>query len=195
LELKEDKLKDKKDLRSDEHKLINGTKLRGVPSSKPIAVCFTAYAHIHLIPFKNDPNNKMLYSDTDSILIEKMIANDLISSSELGKFKLEHKVIEGYFIHPKFYTFKKSEGKTIIKSKGVNSKNLTFDDFLKQDKVENLTIENTIFSKKLSESTVKTIKQSYHVPGRKTLKIISVPPALWEDNRAGGQRQRREEKR
>ena len=93
------------------------------------------------------PDNKLLYSDTDSLFLEKPLNDSLISPSELGKFKLEHEVVEGYFIHPKFYAFKNSNGDTIIRNKGLANNSLSFEDFIKLDKGENLTIDTQIFTK------------------------------------------------
>jgi hypothetical protein len=39
--------------------------------------------------YKNIESNKLLYSDRDSILMEKPLENKLLSSTKLGKLKLE----------------------------------------------------------------------------------------------------------
>ena len=83
-----------------------------------------------LIPFKNDPNNKLLYSDTDSIVMEKTIDPKWISDNELGKFKLEHNILAGYFISEKFYCFINDKGEFIKKSKGINSNLLNLEDYI-----------------------------------------------------------------
>jgi hypothetical protein len=43
-----------------------------VPFSVAIASAITANAKMLLMKLKIDPNNKLLYSDTDSILMEKL---------------------------------------------------------------------------------------------------------------------------
>ena len=55
-----------------------------------------------LFPFKTDPNNKLLYSDTDSIVMVKPIHKSLISSTDIDKFKFEHEIVEAYFISENF---------------------------------------------------------------------------------------------
>ena len=53
----------------------------------------------------------------------------MVHSTDLGKLKLEHKVKKGVFISGKLYALI-TDKETIIKSKGVNSKSLKFDDFM-----------------------------------------------------------------
>jgi hypothetical protein len=55
-----------------------------------IASAITAYARIHMSQFKNNPNFNLYYSDTDSIYINKPLPAEFISSTELGKLKLEN---------------------------------------------------------------------------------------------------------
>jgi len=97
------------------------TKVRGVSSSVPIAAAITAYAQISMIKFKNIPvpDNKCLYSDTDSVLLEYPLLEKYVDSNKLGFMKLEHILTEGYFISKKLYAFKNTKGETIIKSKGI----------------------------------------------------------------------------
>jgi len=55
-----------------------------------IASAITAYARIHMSQFKNNPNFNLYYTDTDSIYINKPLPAEFISSTELGKLKLEN---------------------------------------------------------------------------------------------------------
>lgn len=45
-------------------------------------------------------------NDTDSIITDIELPEDLVDPIKLGKLKLEHIIIEGYFIADKFYAFK-----------------------------------------------------------------------------------------
>jgi hypothetical protein len=45
------------------------------------------------------------YTDTDSVVRCSPLPEELISSTELGKFKLEYRVREGIFLAPKSYCF------------------------------------------------------------------------------------------
>ena len=49
-----------------------------VPSSSlPVAIATTCYARIAIAPFKNLPGNPLIYSDTDSVILEHPLAPDL----------------------------------------------------------------------------------------------------------------------
>ncbi|KAJ3220452.1 hypothetical protein HK099_004345 [Clydaea vesicula] len=51
-----------------------------------IAGAITAYSRMHINKFKNIPNNKCYYTDTDSVILEKELSKDLISK-KLGDMK------------------------------------------------------------------------------------------------------------
>ena len=61
------------------------------------------------------------------MIVNKPIPEDLIGN-KLGLFKLEHDIEHAYFISPKLYALKTSNGKTIVKAKGIGSK-LDFNSF------------------------------------------------------------------
>lgn len=107
---------------TDKDKTLNFDRSRGVPSSVAIAAAITGYAQIMLMEIKADPDNRLLYSETDSALVEKPLQDSMVSSTNLGAFKLEHVVVEGIFVKPKLYAFKNNKGEIIIKSKGVKNK-------------------------------------------------------------------------
>jgi len=67
--------------------LDNGFETHNVNIS--IAAAVTAYARIHMSHFKNNPNYNLYYTDTDSIYIDSPLTEYFISSTELGKLKLE----------------------------------------------------------------------------------------------------------
>ena len=68
--------------------LDNGSETQNINIA--IASAITGYARIYMSQFKNNPNFKLFYSDTDSIYINKPLSKEYISSSELGKLKLEY---------------------------------------------------------------------------------------------------------
>jgi len=80
-----------------------------------IASAITAYARIHMSQFKNNPDYKLFYSDTDSIYIDKPLHEDLINSKVLGLMKLECTLIDAIFLSPKMYYLETIEGKNIYK--------------------------------------------------------------------------------
>jgi hypothetical protein len=70
---------------------------------------------------------EIYYIDTDSMIVNKPIPDDLIVD-KLGLFKLEHEIDQAYFISPKLDALKTSNGKYIVKAKGIGS-NLDYNSF------------------------------------------------------------------
>jgi hypothetical protein len=104
-----------------------------------IASAITAYARIHMSQFKNNPDFKLYYTDTDSIIINKPLPKDMIGN-KLGQMKLENVITKAVFIAPKVYSLINENGKVIIKAKGLKTEvidNLNFNDF------ENLLIKDS----------------------------------------------------
>nr|QWO71437.1 DNA polymerase [Termitomyces sp. T123] len=141
--------------------LANLFRQRGVSSSIPIAAAITSYAQIELMKFKNMKSNRLLYSDTDSLILENPLDPKFLSPTELGKLKLEHIICEAYFISPKFYGFKNVKGETVIKTKGINKGKVTFEDLVKLTQGESISLKNTVFLKNFNEWTVTIKDQDY----------------------------------
>ena len=102
--------------------------------SLPIAAATLSYARIHmnkLMTYILENKGKIYYTDTDSIVTDYKLPDDFVHPSELGKFKLEHEIAEGYFISDKTYAFVTTEGKLVKKAKGVDSDYLTLNDYKK----------------------------------------------------------------
>jgi DNA polymerase elongation subunit (family B) len=98
--------------------------------SVAIASAITAYARIHMSQFKNNPDFKLYYSDTDSAYIDKPLPEDLVNSKVLGKMKLENVLTKAIFLAPKMYCLQTVDGKVIYKVKGLSHDvNLTMDNF------------------------------------------------------------------
>lgn len=70
--------------------------------------------------YKNIPNNKCYYSDTDSVFLEQPL-DDKYISNELGKMKLEYIAEKAIFLGPKNYYVKKLNGDEISKIKGYSN--------------------------------------------------------------------------
>ena len=101
-----------------------------------------------LIPFKTDRGNKLLDSDTDSIVTAKPIDSKYVSSTELGKFKLVDEIILGYFISDKLYAYINAKGDIIKKSKGINNNLLNLEDYKTLNDVISIT-KNQQYTKKI----------------------------------------------
>lgn len=84
-----------------------------------IAAAITSHARIYMYEFISREDS--YYTDTDSVVLKNPLPPDMICNYTLGKFKLEHKVKEGYFLAPKSYslTTDKDEVKLVNKGAGV----------------------------------------------------------------------------
>ena len=90
-----------------------------------ISAAITAYGRIVMSKLKNNPDMTLYYSDTDSVYVDKPLDDSLVSSTELGKLKLENKITEAIFLAPKVYAFIDSKtSQETIKVKGINHKAL-----------------------------------------------------------------------
>jgi len=95
-----------------------------------IASAITAYARIHMSQFKNNPNFIFYYSDTDSAYIDRVLPDNMVSSTALGKMKLENILDKAIFLAPKVYYLITETGEHIYKVKGLSHDiELTFDNF------------------------------------------------------------------
>lgn len=85
-------------------------------SAVQLAAAITAYARIYLYPYISREDS--YYTDTDSVVLGLPLPDELVSSSALGKFKLEDLILKGYFIAPKSYYYETEEEKNVLKFKG-----------------------------------------------------------------------------
>ena len=102
-------------------------------ASVPISAAVTAYSRIHMHQLKMNilkHSGELYYSDTDSIVTNLKLPDTMVSSSELGKLKLEHIVKIGIFISGKTYLLLDINDEIHKKAKGVKSSSLSYNDFL-----------------------------------------------------------------
>lgn len=86
-------------------------------SAVQLAAAITASARIHMYPYIS--REDCYYTDTDSVVLKEALSKEDISSSALGKFKLEARIEEGFFLAPKTYSYKPMDGgKPVLKFKG-----------------------------------------------------------------------------
>lgn len=88
-----------------------------------IASAITAYARIKMSSFKNNPSYKLFNSDTDNIVINKPLPDEIIGNN-LGQVKLEHTITKGVFLAPKVYGLIETNGNEIIKAKGLTKNSI-----------------------------------------------------------------------
>lgn len=110
-----------------------------------ISAAVTAYARIHITKLKLDILNmggELYYSDTDSIVTNIKLPDNLVSANKLGLLKLEHALDEAIFISNKIYWMRDVNGKSRIKAKGINSSSLSYTDFI--NLLNNKNIETAV---------------------------------------------------
>jgi len=115
--------------------LDNGTETHNVNIA--IASAITAYARIYMSQFKNNPNMKLFYTDTDSVYTNlnpdqmDKLYHGMVSNSGLGKLKLESVSSKAIFLAPKVYYLEDLNGNVITsKVKGLKKDvTLTKDEF------------------------------------------------------------------
>lgn len=93
-----------------------------------ISIFTTSYASIFMNKFLNLIDNPCVYTDTDSVFLEKPLDPQYVGDG-LGQFKFEGIVKKGYFIAPKLYCLEMNNEKIIIKSKGVKNEKLNIQNF------------------------------------------------------------------
>jgi hypothetical protein len=118
----------KKIIKKELNKIENNKKY--INTAIQISSAISAYARIYITNIINKhikKKNKVYYYDTDSIHTNKPLSKNLLSKNELGKFKLESVIKEGYYLAPKIYALKLKNNKKIYKFKGLNlDKKITF---------------------------------------------------------------------
>lgn len=87
-------------------------------SAVHISAAIAAYARIHMYRFISA--NDCYYTDTDSIVVKNPLPDEEVSSTEIGKFKLEMTIDKAIFLAPKAYcAFNRETNSDIIKQKGA----------------------------------------------------------------------------
>ena len=101
-------------------------------TSVVISAAITAYARIHMCKIKSyilSRGGNIYYSDTDSIVTDIKLGENMVDSSKLGKLKLEHFVKKGIFISNKTYCLIDDNYNFINNAKGIKSSYLSFSDY------------------------------------------------------------------
>jgi hypothetical protein len=132
-----------------------------------IASAVTAYARIHMSQFKNNPSlPNLYYTDTDSCYFDGPLDPSFISSTQLGKLKLEGIYDQALFLAPKVYSLK-NESEEVIKIKGltkdaIKNNKITIDTLeLLLSKDHKLAFTQTKWFKNISESSIQLLDQVY----------------------------------
>jgi hypothetical protein len=135
--------------------------------SVPIASAITSYARIFMSTFKNRYSDNLYYSDTDSLYLDTELDPSVLSSTEIGKFKLENIFTKALFLAPKMYSAKfmiedKLNELTKIKGSVRNKTNIRFNkliSLLYKDKHLSLIQEKWFRDKE--NSTIKIVTDQF----------------------------------
>jgi len=99
-------------------------------SAVQLSAAITACARIHMYPYIS--RDDCYYTDTDSVVLGSPLPDEVISSTEMGKFKQEHLVKRGIFLAPKSYMLDIEDDRHIIKHKGPAKDLVTSEWFQRQ---------------------------------------------------------------
>jgi hypothetical protein len=113
-------LKDSFKLNNDNYTNFNKKNFTMIKHNVAIASAVTAYARIHMLQFKNNPNYDIYYSDTDSIIVNKQLK----TGKEIGELKDELNgsiISEAYFFAGKKYAYKFKDQNNNVKTISVFS--------------------------------------------------------------------------
>lgn len=99
-------------------------------SAVQLAAAITACARIYMYPYIS--REDCYYTDTDSVVLGNPLPDELISSVELGMFKLEDKILKGYFLAPKCYYYITKDNANVLKFKGPAKSTISPEWFVSQ---------------------------------------------------------------
>ena len=119
----------------------------------------TAYARMHMSKLKIKYQDNIYYTDTDSIVLDIELPDNLISNK--WDFKMEYKIKKGIFLAPKVYALLLDDDTEVVKIKGskIKMKISDLEPLLLKD--SNLKIVQEKWFKNLPEQHIKIIKTAY----------------------------------
>ena len=139
-------------------------------TSVVISAAVTAYARIHISKIKLHILHKggdIIYSDTDSIVTNMKLPENMVSSSEIGKLKLEHKVKIGYFVTNKTYCILNDKDEYKAIAKGFTPQSINITDYEKLYKGE------SIYTGVRSEAQINWSKCEVRITDRENMLLSS----------------------
>lgn len=160
------KLNKNNQLKGDKAKLKKLGLIRNktITSAVHIAAAISSYARILINDYKNIPGNPCIMSDTDSAVLPYPLPNHLVGK-EIGQMKLVHEIKKGIFIKKNLYCLINTNNQVIIKSSGVESKNLTYESFLRLLKGETIVIKGTNFNVEWKGLNINVVETSTKING------------------------------
>lgn len=163
-------------------KLVVGDYEESDPQYVATAAFTTAYARDLIVRTCQDNYDRFVYCDTDSMHLtgfnipQKMIDNNQIDDSELGKFDLEHRFVEAVYLFQKTYIYRNSycelyndenervyeDNSIIVKGAGMTDevkKHLHFDNFKPGVQVPGLKKAKTVKGGVVIEEKLFTLRE------------------------------------
>jgi hypothetical protein len=133
-----------------------------------IAAAITAYGRIIMNDFKNE---KLYYTDTDSIFIDEVEVKRLGNiGNGIGQWKVEYKIEEAWFIAPKIYLLSLGSGSYIKKFRGLSPELVNVEDYMQLFRGEPVhTGMRKWFKGTMSVSTIDT--------------ALTIDPFYWKTKR------------
>ena len=133
-----------------------------------IAAFITAIARVLMSYFKNNPDFKLYYTDTDSVVLDRPLPEHMVGD-KLGQLKLEHVIQKAVFLAPKVYCIIDELGEEVIKIKGLTSDAIkraginfdTFEMLLQHNSYYDF--EQDKFYKDLAKGSVSILETTYNL--------------------------------
>jgi hypothetical protein len=146
----------------------------GTETNIAIASAVTAEARVHMSVFKNNSDFHLYYSDTDSVVTDRMLPSIMVGKT-LGLLKLEYVIDKAVFLAPKVYGLITSDGDEIIKIKGITPDAIKKEDLhisdleslLYQDSIREFNQEKWFKNIKTGTITVSDIAYTLKVTSNK----------------------------
>lgn len=133
----------------------SGKSITNTNLSISTAAAILSYSRIYMVKTMLkvlQAGGRIYYTDTDSLVTDIKLENSMVHPKNLGKFKLEHEVVDCYFLADKTYLIKNSKGEIIKKAKGVKKSSLSYEDYIR------------LYNMEIFKGPIKTItKKSYEL--------------------------------
>jgi hypothetical protein len=149
------------------------SKERGVVSAVQISSRISALARVSINKFKNMEGNILYYSDTDSLVLEKPLDENLIGPG-LGQWKLEAQIKLGIFVRPKLYYYETENGDIKKVSAGVDPSLLIREDYEELAKGEPVQVKMSKIIVDWKKLEIKNVLQKITLKKKKDLFIDSL---------------------
>ena len=142
--------------------LVNYTRTRGKPVATNVAIAsaITSQSRLYMHPFKTDPNNPCLYSDTDSVFIQYPLPSELIGNG-LGQFKDELNgdiITEAVFLRNKCYGYITNTGKSKVVIAGFPRGDVSYNELMDVYNGGSVTSIRKILRKDINNLSIKSIE-------------------------------------